>query len=385
MKQVKRWLVSSLIFQLLYSTSNVPALANEGETGGTPTTPQTPPDPGHLDLTSTVGSISSDHLFDGGHVPVAINVGGQTRDILAGALLTPGEFIAAAQVLLGGQQNIQLGAAGNAVGGSFLLNDHSLSITNLVIPTGVSAIHDFGTAATLNLAGNLSNAGSLFAISTNAAVSSATISAGNIFNQTGGLLTSVIPAGGLAGYGFANLVSNLNLSLFASNNIINSGIISSAGNLSVVAGNTIINSATLAGITPIMQAANNLNLQAMNIVNQGVLASQTANVNALTANLTNSGSIQALMGNVAIASLGGNDLSIAGAGSITARDRLSVTTTETIKSLTGDIVDKANIKVDGGSLSAATIAFTSPEGLVDIDALSISGDTEVDEIGRAHV
>ena len=233
--------------------------------------------PHNLDLGSTQATVQATAAVTA--KPTSIVVGGTNVAVTGSSLLTPAELVAAYQIVSTGHQSIILGALGNAVGGTMTLGSWAgQSINNLTIPQGVTVIDK---AASLNLAGNLSNAGQLYAVSNNPAVTNASISAVNILNQQGALLTSVLPTGGLAG--FSNLSSSLNLSLTALQNISNAGTISSSGNLNLLAGGSIINAlpAGITGATPVMQAANNLNLvsQAGNIVNAGLMSSLSSNIN----------------------------------------------------------------------------------------------------------
>lgn len=150
-------------------------------------------------------------------------------------------------------------------------------VTNLQGSTLIIDVSTQPTPGTFNYSGTFNNAGTTYLISTNPGVSTAVLQATSIYNQAGGLITTIVPSGGLAGY--SNLVSNLNLSLAASNLIVNSGTISSAGNLNVTAPQVM--NALPSGITapiPVMSAINNLNVVSSNIINAGVL-SATNNIN----------------------------------------------------------------------------------------------------------
>ncbi|HEY9870794.1 MAG TPA: hypothetical protein V6D08_16640, partial [Candidatus Obscuribacterales bacterium] len=193
-----------------------------------------------LDLSSTARTISAGRRMDG----VTIDVGGASRTVQRSELLTPAEYVAAMQVMRSGQQSLLIDAAGSAAGGSVNLSAHlNNRVESLLVPAGVTAVHDFGADRTFNLAGNLTNAGALYAISSNPQVDTARIVANNIFNQQNAVLSSVLPAGGLAG--FNNVVSSLNLELIAAHDIVNLGTISSSGNLSLTAGGSITNQATV--------------------------------------------------------------------------------------------------------------------------------------------
>lgn len=174
--------------------------------------------------TTSRSAIAPSGLPSGG---VPINVGGRIQIIGAGAAVTPAQAMALQQVLSSGTQSLILGQLGNAVG-------------------------------------NLTNAGSIYALSTNAAISNATMMATNINNMAGGLLSTVLPAGGIAGFG--NAISNLSLSLTAAENIVNSGTISSAADLTLTAGGRITNSGNA-----ILSAVNNVNIASGNVTNAGLV------------------------------------------------------------------------------------------------------------------
>ncbi|MBI4533000.1 MAG: hypothetical protein HY711_03555, partial [Candidatus Melainabacteria bacterium] len=72
-----------------------------------------------LDLTSSDHTITADHHEE--FNSATIQLGDTTRSITHSDLLTPAEHVALHQVLSGGEQSIQLDAAGRAVGGTFNL------------------------------------------------------------------------------------------------------------------------------------------------------------------------------------------------------------------------------------------------------------------------
>jgi hypothetical protein len=112
-------------------------------------------------------------------------------------------------------------------------------------------------------------------------VTTANISASNITNLQGGLISTVLPSSLATLLGSGNLIPNLNLSLTAINNILNSGSITSAGHLTLTAGGTITNAlpAGVTGAMPIMQAAGDVNLNAANVVNSGLVSALAGNIN----------------------------------------------------------------------------------------------------------
>src|SRR5262249_32854554 len=152
--------------------------------------------------------------------------GRTTRTVTTSDMLTPAELVALQQVLSGGDQSLHLGRFGNAVRGSFQLDSISQTISELVIPKNVTLFHDFATGTTLNIAGDLTNAGKIRAFSSSGAVSTANFSATNIFNLQGALLTTVSPD-------INGAIDKLNLNLAAVQDIVNLGTISSAGNLTL--------------------------------------------------------------------------------------------------------------------------------------------------------
>jgi hypothetical protein len=242
----------------------------------------------NMDLSSTDRTVSADSLFAGASgSSVSITVNGNTQMVQGGDLITPAEYLAASQVLSGQTQTLMLGAMGNAVGGSFALPSNlAQSISSLAIPQGVLAVHDFASVANLNLTGNFSNSGTFYAVSSSNQVLTANISAANILNNQGGILSSVLPSSGFGGLnlpGLNSLVSNLSLNLTAVQDIVNAGTIMSAANLTAIAGGSIINAlpSGVTGMSPVMQAVNNVNLASGigNILNSGLVTSQLANIN----------------------------------------------------------------------------------------------------------
>lgn len=221
----------------------LPALADPGNLGSTQRTERAP------------DSLSN---------PVAILNGGRAQIIGSGAALTPAQAVALQQVMATGSQSVVLSALGNAVGGSVIFNAGT-NLASLSVPRNVTVVTDFSNNAVLNIVGNLTNFGSLYGVSTNSAINTANFTAKNITNNTGALISTVLPGNGLAG--FANALPDLNLTLNAVEKLINNGTISSAGNL---------------------------NLSADSITNgSSGLMSANKDVNAVTNNLTNAGTIQA--------------------------------------------------------------------------------------------
>ena len=211
-------------------------------------------------------NLSSTHKTVSAPATATINLSGHPSLIVAGSRVTPAEAAAIAQVLSTGTQSIKLGIAGSAVGGSFVIPGNEL-LSSLVIPSGLKVLRDFNGSSTLSITGSLLNSGSFYAVSTNSATSLATISAADLTNNHGALITTVLPPGGLTG--FSNATTNLSLSLLIADKIINAGTISSAGDLNLIAskGSLFINST---GGT--LSAVNNINILSPNAGKNDVVA-----------------------------------------------------------------------------------------------------------------
>ncbi|MBX9688189.1 MAG: hypothetical protein K2X27_15885 [Candidatus Obscuribacterales bacterium] len=323
------------------------------ENSSTTSTASTNPSPSsNLDLSSSTASISGSVL---GNSSVSINVGGSNTVVGNASSLTPAMYLAAMQVISSGHQSLTLNASGQAVGGTFQLPAGS-SLGSLVVPTGVTGVYDFAAASTLNLSGSLTNSGNFYLVSSSHAVNSGVLNAYNIINNQGALLSSILPASGLAGYG--NFLSNFSFSLNAVNNIINNGSISSSAALNLSAGNQIVNGAA-GNLLANISAVNNLNMIAPSIVNQGQISSTLNSINIQAANMLNSGLLQSLKGDINISNLIQNVLAVNNVGGlISADDKLSFTNE------LGTAASK--IILDGGALHADSISFSAGKGLVQV-------------------
>ena len=226
------------------------------------------------------------------------------------------------------------------------------SSSDLHVAPGATAIIDFGTAGTLSLSGNINNFGNIFAISTNPNFSTASFNALNIFNNQGAVFSSILPS---SYTGFGSLVSNLNLALNATNQIVNGGTISSAGNLSMTAA-TIVN-------TGVINAAQNLNIvsQLGSLVNSGVIMANAGNLNISSLASQNlvinniNGMLQSVMGNA------------------------NFSTAATL-----DTLEKLNINLNGGNLVARELNFSAVNGIVDVNANTLDGVININSCG-AHI
>lgn len=302
--------------------------------------------PTSLDLSSTEATVT----VDASHTQSAnVKVGDTTVSVGAGSVVTPATYAAFLQAISNsGDHSLVLGAGGNAIGGTLQLTPQlSRNLVNVVVPTNVSLVHDFGTGSALNLAGNLTNSGNFYAISTNTNVTNAVINAGSIFNNHNALLTSVLPQGGLAG--ITGALSNLSLTLNVVNDVINAGAITSAANLNITAGGSIVNSlpSGVTGINSVIQAVQNLNLtsQLGNIVNSGTMSAMTGNVNIASIN------------NLVINSMGGRIEALA--GNINIRDLL--------------FDAKQDLNLTGGDWLSTQLNAFSGRGAISIDADHLSG------------
>ncbi|MBX9567962.1 MAG: hypothetical protein K2X77_03665 [Candidatus Obscuribacterales bacterium] len=308
---------------------------------------------GELDLSSTAATIS------GALLPGAAQVtsGGATNTFGATDMLTPAQYLAAIQSLNGGQ-TLTIGANGAAVGGVVNLTSTG-SLGNILVPTGVSGLLDFGAMQNINLTGNLTNGGNLYLVSSNQSVTSGVLSAFNITNNS--LISSIVPQS----LGLSNLVSNFSFTLNAINNIVNTGTISSAGSLNMVAGNQIINSSLNNSVLANISAVRDVNMIAANITNSGQIASALANINVMTNNLMNSGLLSSCTGDISISNLVNNVLDVNNVGGI-------IRAQDSLDFLNSSRSTASKILIEGGLLDAERISFTDRRGLVSVDVSDIS-------------
>ena len=196
---------------------------------------------GSLNLSSHTPNFSASQL--GSFHSITINVGGKPLSVTGQSALTAAEFVAAANVLATGHQTMALFANGIASGGSFLVDKTLLNaqmggaISSILVPKHVQLID---ALQALSLNGSLINYGSIVGATSKMDVS---ISAVDTYNGVGGTISS-----------------GHDLSLAASNSLINLGVISAARNLNINA-QTVINSGTLAAVT------GNVNLTGQNQIN----------------------------------------------------------------------------------------------------------------------
>lgn len=275
----------------------------------------------NLDLTSTARNLGPGNMVN--NRPTSILVGQTSVPVTPSSLLSAAERLAVYQMISTGRQSILISPQGNAVGGTLTLGPKFAQyVSSLVVAPGVTAVRDSGTAGALSLAGDLTNGGAFYALSTNASVTNALISANNITNLQGAIMSSVVPASVLAS--FPGAVATLDLVL-STKNLQNAGVISSSGSLTAIASETITNAlpSGVSGSVPLMQANNDVSLTAQNLIDRGAIISQpgklTVNVLGVTPP-TISDATAASNGTLTILSAGSNSTTnsaVAGAVTLT--------------------------------------------------------------------
>ncbi|MBY0357277.1 MAG: hypothetical protein K2W82_04680 [Candidatus Obscuribacterales bacterium] len=299
--------------------------------------------PINLDLSSTSQNTSINHIAN--NQVINIDVGGATKSVTAGMALTQAEKTAVYQVLFSGQQSLVLDSLGAAVGGTMTIGSYlGRNLTGLVVPEGVTVIDK---SLSLNLTGGLTNAGNIYLVSSNPAVNTANLTAGDIVNLQTGLISTYLPS---ALNGVADgLLSGLNLNLTSLNGILNQGIINSSGALSLTAGTTVANITGVAGITPVIQAVNDITITSGigSIVNSGLITTNAGNVTFSAPN-----SIDLLLNNI-----GGNIQAL----------------NQTINMREIAYNGTANTNLFGGDLLSKTLNINAGQGTSDILADTVTG------------
>lgn len=332
----------------IFSQAVAPVFAADVTTDGTTTSASTSTVPQTVDLGSSQANIQFT-IPDG--KTVTIQQGDTSLQLSSTQTLTAGQYAAAKQVLYTGHQSVVLGANGEALSGQVNIGylARSFPTSSLVIPENVTALNNQGVTGALVTTGSITNAGSLYAFSTNPQVTTASISAANIFNQSSGLITTALSQTLINQIGAANLVANMNLTLNATNNIVNAGSIISAGNLNLNAGQSIINQSTTAGVTAVLQAQNNITL------------------NSVIGNFVNTGNITANLGNINIVSGAMHDILFNNVGG-------------TLSALNGAInfrdscySDVGNLSVIGGDLLSKELNLYSGKGEINLDVGNVTG------------
>jgi hypothetical protein len=263
-----------------------------------------------LDLTSADRNIVlGSNLFSTINSSVEITVGEQTQTYSAGSRVTAAEYIAVKQALSGGGQKLVIDGSGIATGGDLDLtsitgNNDPMRAANLTVASGVTTYGDFGKNSNFILKGDLNNYGSIYAVSSRNSARGGAIRADDITNQSGALISSVLP-GNLTSDSYR---SKVDLELNARGDLTNLGIIESSGNLTLVSqlaptvssnspatSSTLTNSGTISAQDSVFITANNLNNSGtISAVNGGVSINGSPTL-PINVNNTN-GTISALNG-----------------------------------------------------------------------------------------
>lgn len=231
----------------------------------------------HTPTDFNLGSSAHDFMASslGDFQTITIDVGGKQEVVSLNSHLTAAELVAAEQVLHGDAQTITLSHNGQAIGGTFVLDnsllaaiDHSFggTIGSLTITHGIQLIDAVGL---LELSGNLNNYGSILTAS-DIAGQTGTITANSIINSIEGMIGSYL--GNLSGLYGADPVLN------ALANITNFGTINSTGSLTLNAPE-IANIST-GGHTAEISAVQGVNFNTAHLTNSGNITSAVSDINA---------------------------------------------------------------------------------------------------------
>ncbi|MBX3075847.1 hypothetical protein KF913_18195 [Candidatus Obscuribacterales bacterium] len=241
-----------------------------------------------LDLTSADRNIVlGSNLFSTIRSSIDITVGGQTQTYTSGSKVTAAEYVAIKQALSGGGQKLLIDASGIASGGTLDLtsitgNNDPMRAANLTVASGVTTYGDFGKNSNFVLKGDLNNYGSIYAVSSTNSARGGAIRADDITNQSGALISSVLPSN----LSSANYASKVDLTLAARGELSNYGTIESSGNLTLVSQSVPTIASTS---TPV----------ASKLTNTGTISAQDSVF--ITANtINNTGTIEAVNGSVSV-------------------------------------------------------------------------------------
>jgi hypothetical protein len=201
-----------------------------------------------------------------------LTIGDGEREILAGSKVTAAMFFAIQQAVNGSGQSLVLNLDGIATGGSVAIGQVSGSLT---IPVNVTAMND-AAAGQINVAGTLINFGAIqnfTSLPVTGTLATAVISAGNIINQPGAFIGTVVPSSFTE-----NATAAVNLVLSTPGFLTNYGTITGLADVSILAGGPVTNAASAT-----VQAASNVNILSSigQIVNTGSILAGT-NVNLAT-------------------------------------------------------------------------------------------------------
>lgn len=315
----------------------------------------------NLDLTSPTVSITVGEKALGGAASQAINVGGSEKVVNVGDVVTAAEFVAVREAVTSGAQNLNLDAAGCAIGGTFsLANLGKTPLGNLVVPSGVTAIGQAGRQA-LKIDGLLSADGALVGLLAGGK-NRFNIRAGDVSVGVGGTITTIAPAN------LASLVKEISkpvdLNIFSQKDILNAGAITASGVLSLAALGRIINRLP-GGAFPGTAAP----------VMHGMLGT---NLFSGSGSFTNAGSIFSSLGNVTFNTAIASNLVLNNVGgTIAAMEGL-------LRFRQPSFTAKELTEIVGGNLSAKAVDIWGGKGPVDLKVDEVAGVVNV-EAGDAHL
>lgn len=247
--------------------------------------------------------------------------------------------------------------------------------TPLTVQAGQTVVIDFASNANLTLPDTFTNAGTVYLTSSNQNITSGTLTAANIANLSGGVITSVLPTGGIAG--MPNLLPSFSFTLNAIDSIMNAGSITSSASLAVIAGGTITNTNSA-----VMSAVHNINLTSLaGLSNAGNIASLIGNINIDTASLQNSALINAMAGSINVTN------TIMPQIGVTVLQDLTGTIQALNQTITAQTLNQAlkdPLTISGGTLAAGEIILNAGEGHLALDINDINGPLSINA-GSASV
>lgn len=307
-----------------------------------------------LDLTSADRNIVlGSNLFRNTLGTVEINVGGTTQTYGAGSKVTAAEYIAVKQALSGSGQKLILDTSGIANGGTLDLsaitgNNDPLRAANLTISSGVTTYGDFGKGSDFILKGDLNNYGSIYALSSRNNSRGGAIRADDITNQSGALISSVLPSTLTGTYS-----PKVDLELNARGELTNHGTIESSGNLTLV-------SQSVPAIASSVPASDS------KITNTGTISAQDS-VTLFGSTINNSGTIGAVNGNIFIDGSATQDINVNNAGG-------------TLSALNGNITLRtpsyygtSGINITGGDLLSKELIMNGGNGTNNVNVNELTG------------
>ncbi len=289
----------------------------------------------NLDLGSSERNITLGKKLFRNVGSVSVTVGGETKSFEAGSQVTASEYLAVKQILAGVGQQLSLDSSGRASGGhvdmsSVTSNSNTLRASDFIVPEKVTAYCDFSKRSDFKLLGDLSNFGTIHALTNNAGA----IRAEDISNNVGALI-----------------LSGTDLTLAASGNLTNQGTIKSSGTLNLSAGNVLKNSSEII-------AAKDLSVYAPTTINSGV--------------------IQSSKGDVYIDGPTTAELRVEGNGG-----RI-IASTGAINLRSFEYAETANTIVSGGDLMSRELKLNAGQGIMRVSADKITG-TVFQTGSEAHI